>query len=301
MHIPDHMLNGNTVPSITSIISSAGIVAASYFALKSKEKPDSLKFAAVTALIFAMQMLNFPIQNGTSGHFLGTTFAILLLGAPFGILSMSIILLIQTLVFSDGGISVLGANILNMAFGGAIPGILLLSFIKKHENNILLKNILIFFASFLSLLIAAFFCVLELSFSNTIDFSLVFPAMMGVHTLIGICEGLITIILATLLSTSTIKKSENLSFVIPFVGAIIIGLILSPFASSFPDGLEWVAEKYNFLHNNAPYFVSPFKDYTVPFIKNEIFSTSIAGLVGVIITFIFVFTIGKIFSLKKEN
>lgn len=301
MHIPDHMFNNNNVPVATSLISSIGVAITTYFAIKSEEKPNPLKFATISALIFALQMINFPISNGTSGHFLGITFAILLLGAPFGILSMAIILTIQSLIFGDGGISALGANIFNMALIGALPGIILNYILRKINNiNIILKNVYIFIFSSLSVIFASFFCSLELALSNTISFSKVVPAMIGVHIIIGIFEGIITIILYSFLFIKNIKESKRLNFILPFVGAIIISLILSPFASPLPDGLEWVAEKYQFLHSKAPYFVSPFVDYTTPFINNELLSTSIAGLFGVIITFLSVFIISRIFYLNKK-
>ena len=122
MHIAQGMLKGAICP-VTAGISIAVVGIASYFALKSKDKPDAGKFFKVIALIFVMQMLNFPIQNGTSGHFLGGTFAAVILGTPFAVIAMTIILTVQTFLFGDGGINALGANILNMAIiGTLIPG-----------------------------------------------------------------------------------------------------------------------------------------------------------------------------------
>lgn len=117
MHIPDSMLQGN-VCSATAAVSVLGLVAAAYYGLKG-QRPSASRFAAVTALIFAGQMMNFPVQYGTSGHLLGGVLAAHLLGTPFGVLSVALVVVIQSLVFADGGVTVLGANVLNMAIIGA--------------------------------------------------------------------------------------------------------------------------------------------------------------------------------------
>ena len=81
-------------------------------------------------------MMNFPIQDGTSGHLIGATLAVALLGLPFGVLAISVVLAIQCLIFSDGGLSVLGANILNMAIIGCLSGFLIHKFFfKKHDKK----------------------------------------------------------------------------------------------------------------------------------------------------------------------
>ncbi len=298
------MMTNNNIPAITGIISSIGAGISTYFAVKTKEKLNLLRFASLTSLVFALQMLNFPIQNGTSGHFLGITLLILLLGIPYGILAMTIILTIQCLVFADGGISVLGANILNMALVGALPALFYSYFIKENEKlNIVQRNIFIFFVSWFSIFLAAFSCSIELWLSNTITFEKVMPAMLKVHSIIGIFEGVITIALFSILykDNKTIEIKNNFRFILlPFIMAIVIVLILTPFASSLPDGLEWVAEKYNFLHENAPYFVSPFADYKIFVIKNEIISTGLAGLIGVTITFLAILFIGVFINFSNK-
>ncbi len=112
MHIPSSMIEGAICP-VTAGVSIVAISAAAYFAYKSKNKPSVKYFAAITGLIFILQMLNYPIGGGISGHVLGAVLAVALLGMPFGILSMSLIIAIQAFFFGDGGISIMGANILN--------------------------------------------------------------------------------------------------------------------------------------------------------------------------------------------
>lgn len=302
MHIPDHMLNGTVCPITAAVISVAGVTAAVVLAVKSKEKPSPLKFAAVAMLVFAAQMMNFPVLNGTSGHFLGATFAVLLLGIPFGILSTAMVLVVQCLAFGDGGLTVLGVNILNMALVGAVPGaILTFIFRSKFSFNKVQKNILLFTGSWLSVVLASFFCSAELGISGTINFTTVFSSMVGVHSIIGIFEGIITVALYSVATSEKVRKSEKLSIGIFAISALIIGLVLSPFANGFPDGLEWVAEKYAFLTESAPLFASPFNDYSLSSINNEILAVGVAGFIGVIITFSAVVGLGFLLNAKYDK
>ncbi|MDD3375424.1 MAG: energy-coupling factor ABC transporter permease [Candidatus Omnitrophica bacterium] len=284
MHIPSSMLHGAICP-VTAAVSTIGISAAAYVASKSSQKPTASRFAAITALIFAGQMMNFPIQDGTSGHLLGGVIASVLLGTPFGILATAIVLAIQCLIFSDGGFSVLGANILNMSILGAgLGGIVYSKAIKNNSLNPVEKFVKIGILSWASVMVAALACSIELGISGTVAFPKVAGAMLSTHALIGIGEAVITMVVCYAFvkeeSSNTIRN-----VVAPFSAAVLIGMMLSPFASSFPDGLEWVAQKYQFLHDSAPAFVSPMPDYTIPAISNEVISTGLAGLAGVVITF----------------
>jgi len=153
-----------------------------------------MKMGAVASLIFAAQMLNFPVAAGTSGHLLGGILAAIALGPFSGTIVISVVLLVQSIFFADGGITALGANILNMA----IIGTLFSYYIYYMVNNIFkgrsgfTMGILI--ASFFSVLLAAIACSFEIALSGTSPLSIVLPAMAAVHSRIGIAEGLITII-----------------------------------------------------------------------------------------------------------
>ncbi|MBD3264686.1 MAG: cobalamin biosynthesis protein CbiM, partial [Candidatus Omnitrophica bacterium] len=140
-------------------------------------------------------------------------------------------------------------------------------------------------ASWISLTAAAFACSLELAASGTISFFKVAGAMLGTHALIGIGESLITVGLYFGLALKPVKASAKSSAAVPLLAAGIIALLLSPFASGLPDGLEWVAQKYQFLHESAPAFVSLVPGYAMPAVNNEILATGLAGLLGVAIVF----------------
>ena len=300
MHIPDAMLQGSICP-VTATISAAGIIAASYYGLKAKGKPTASYFGAITALIFAGQMMNFPIMNGTSGHLLGGVLAASLLGTPFGILAIALVVAIQSLVFSDGGITVLGANIFNMAILGAgVSGMLRLRLVT-HWKTTQGKYTATAVAAWVSVILASFAVSVELAIDGQISFFMVVPAMVGTHALIGVGEAFITVACCGLLSAYNVTTRTKGQVAVPFTAAVLVALLLSPFASGFPDGLEWIAEKYNFLHESTPAFVGPLSDYVFPSLNNEILSTGVAGLLGVILSFGLAWAILRTMELSRPK
>jgi len=300
MHIPNGMLQGGICP-VTAAVSVAGIGLAAFKAFFAKAKPSAAKFAAITALIFAGQMMNFPINDGTSGHLLGGVLAAALLGIPFGVLSMALVLTIQCLVFSDGGFTVLGANILNMAvIGAGLGGVIHGFFLNRFKSGAGQYAVGLAFAAWFSLILAALACSIELAVSGTIPFFKVIGAMLGTHAFIGIGEALITVVACFALSAKSTIASQRKSATVPLVASGIIAFVLSPFASGLPDGLEWIAAKFNFFHEAAPAFVSPLPDYSVPMISNEILTTSLAGLAGVIITFLTAWMVAKLLNKPEQ-
>jgi len=143
----------------------------------------------VASLVFAAQMFNFPINQGTSGHLLGGVLAAVLLGPFAGTLVIAAVLGIQSLFFADGGIWALGANIINMAFFGTIVSYYIYALLKKYMPEWASIGI----AAWFSVVMAAFACSLEIGFSGTIGYDLVVPSMFKVHAIIGVAEALITL------------------------------------------------------------------------------------------------------------
>ena len=264
MHIPASMLNGAICP-VTVAVSAVGVGIAANFALKSEDKPSSARFAAVTALIFALQMLNYPVLDGTSGHLVGALLGVSILGMPFAILAMAIVLIVQAVFFGDGGINALGANILNMSLIGA--GLLgfVFNFMQKKGLN---KQVALAVAAFFAVLAGAFACSLEVAFSGSVALNKVLPSMLSVHALIGLGEALLTVVLITVLQGyASLWKENEKQFVFGAFGLAIIAALLSPFASSFPDGLEWVAGKLSFVEFNSFQLSAILPDYQATFIR----------------------------------
>ena len=172
-------------PTIESTLSQRSVL--------TKRGQDKIQLMAVLgALIFALQMINFPITNGTSGHLIGGVLAAVILGPWAGLIVMSTVLVVQSIIFADGGVLALGANILNMGLVASLGGYYLYLFLKSIK---LPKFIAIAITAWLIVVIASFFCALEIGWSGTIDFALAIPAMIKVHLLIGIGEAILTVVI----------------------------------------------------------------------------------------------------------
>ncbi len=200
MHIPDGFLDPKN--SIVTYVASTGTLG--YALYKAREELDEKKIPILgitAAFIFAAQMLNFPVAGGTSGHFLGAVLAMVLLGPFSGFLVMSVVLLVQCLFFADGGLTALGANIFNMGIIGGFLSYYLLILAKKALSRFGERRSLLFSSAFFawfSVVVASAACSIELAFSGTVPFKVVFPAMVGVHSIIGIGEALITTVVVAI-------------------------------------------------------------------------------------------------------
>ena len=270
-------MNGAVCP-VTAVVAATGIAGAAWAATKIEHKPGATKFASVSAVVFAAQMVNFPISSGTSGHLLGGVLAAALLGTPFGALAIGMVLAVQCLVFSDGGLSVLGANVVNMSLIGAGVGGLIAGRLRGP-----LMMVRLGFAAWISVVLASLACSLELALSGSVPFSVCAPAMLGTHAVIGAGEALLTVLAFSLLQAPA--AASRRSALVPGVAAVLVALLLSPFACRFPDGLEWVAGKFDFLHESAPAFVAPLAAYSLPGSLPAAVSTGLAGLTGVLVVF----------------
>lgn len=274
-------MNGAVCP-VTAAVAATGIAGAAWAAAKCESKPDAMKFASVGALVFAGQMMNFPIGGGTSGHLLGGVLASALLGTPFGVLAVALVLGVQALVFSDGGLSVLGANAVNMSLIGAGLGGLIAGRLRDRSASSLTR---LGFAAWASVVLASLACSVELALSGAVPFSLSAPAMLATHAVIGVGEALITVAaFALLFAPSSASRKSALA---PAVAAALVALVLSPFACALPDGLESVAEKLGFLHASAPAFVAPLAGYSVSGALPAWLSTALAGVAGVAAVYAF--------------
>jgi len=196
VHIPDGFLSAPVWASAWAI-SVGGI---SYALNKVK---DSLRdkmiplMGIMAAFIFAAQMLNFPVLGGTSGHLLGGVLAAVLLGPYAGAIVLAVVLIVQCIVFQDGGITALGANIFNMSIVGAVGGYYVYNILRRiiaGKKGILLGSAL---ASWLSIVIASAVCASQLALSGTSPLQIVLPAMIIVHAFIGIGEAIITVLVVS--------------------------------------------------------------------------------------------------------
>lgn len=149
----------------------------------------------LAAFIFAAQMVNFPVAGGTSGHYMGATLAAILLGPWSAVLVMTVVLMIQCLIFQDGGLTAMGANLVNMGVIGGMFGYGLYRGGQKIlGGGTRPRPVAVFGAAWMSIVLAASACAVELAVSGTVPIGAAVPAMAGVHALIGIGEGIITVL-----------------------------------------------------------------------------------------------------------
>jgi len=165
----------------------AGVETSSEFTKESRER--MLRMATLGSLIFAFQMLNFPIAQGTSGHFLGGLFAVLVLGPWEGLFVIGVILAVQAVLFGDGGIVAYGANVFNMGVVAALGGWYVFhgfQFIKSFYVRVAV-------VAWLTVVLASVAASVELALSGTSSFAEVLKHMISVHVLIGIGEAGLTV------------------------------------------------------------------------------------------------------------
>jgi cobalt/nickel transport system permease protein len=198
LHVPDGFLNG---PVLTSTwVVSIGLIALALKRVQAEYQDRAVPLMGVcAAFIFAAQMINFPIPGGTSGHLLGGTLAGALLGPWAGSLVMSVVFIVQGVVFQDGGITAMGANIFNMGLIGTFGGYYILRMVRSAIGRDKLSGMVVATAvsAWLSVVIAAAVCALELAVSGTVPLNVAMGAMVGWHILIGIGEALITVATVT--------------------------------------------------------------------------------------------------------
>jgi cobalt/nickel transport system permease protein len=193
MHIPDGFLSGG-VAAATGVVAIAAVAYGLRVANVQLDEARVPLLGVVAAFIFAAQMLNFPVAGGTSGHFLGATMAAVLLGPWIACLVMSVVLIVQCFAFADGGVSALGANILNMGVLGALLAGLLVIAAQKvlpPTRTAFLGTVGV--VAWLTVMTGATGTSFELAMSDTVSLEAVLPAMLGVHSLIGIGEAVITV------------------------------------------------------------------------------------------------------------
>jgi cobalt/nickel transport system permease protein len=254
------------------------------------------KFIALTgmmsALIFVLQMINFPVAAGTSGHLLGGALAVIVLGPRLGLICLSVVVIIQSLLFADGGLSALGVNVLNMAIVTSATSWFIvkywIKFIGKNKTSIVTVSVL---AGILSVVFSSIAFTIQYAIGGTISIPVgtVLIAMVSTHLIIGLGEGIITALIITLLMrvrpdlVYAYDRSDENTTKVSFYGLFIILILLlslvTPFASSSPDGLESVAEEFGFTQTDG--IILLLDDYGINAINNNFLSTVLSALMGV--------------------
>lgn len=304
MHAPDGFLTAPT--AIATGIMSAGAIAASIRTSRPELDDDRIPLAGVTAaFVFAAQMVNFPVAAGTTGHLLGGALAAVLLGPSLGLLVVSVVVMVQALAFADGGLTALGYNVLNMAVVTSLGGWAVFRGARRLlPSTATGVTIAASIAAFASVVLSSMAFSVQWLFgaSAAVPFDRVFTAMVSVHTVIGIGEGLITAgVVASVLAIrpDLVRGSDGMDrsagrarmprarFVIAaMVASLIVAVGVAQFAVDAPDGLERVAEDLGFdaVAEEHAFGSSVFADYATAGVSSEPVSLAIAGIAGTLLT-----------------
>ncbi|MBD3196847.1 MAG: cobalamin biosynthesis protein CbiM [Candidatus Lokiarchaeota archaeon] len=199
MHIPDGLLSPTLIIIFWVVV--VAVMVLGYFRMgrmfETEESEKLVPYIGVlAAVIFAFQFVNYPVPGGTSGHLVGGTLVAVVLGPWASVIVLFLVLLVQSL-FGDGGITAIGANTFNMGIIGGIVGFyIVLGLVKilgrTNMKKILVTTISTAIGAYISIVLAAFICGIELSISNVLPLSVAVPTMVFWHLLIGVGEAIIS-------------------------------------------------------------------------------------------------------------
>lgn len=303
MHLPDGFLS--LPASAASAALAAGGVALALREVRATLPPRRMPLVGLTAsFVFAAQLLNFPILAGTSGHLMGGTLVAILLGPAAAVLVLACVLAVQALIFADGGVFALGANVLTLAIIGVMAGWGTFHLLRRvlpiaPERSLVVAAVC---GGWAGTVAAATACAAILSLSGTVSWELAFPAMTSVHMVIGIGEGLITGAVA-----HAVARTQPDLFGVPGItrGRVALGalaatavfVLLAPFASPWPDGLDAVATRLGFDHlAGAAALAAPSPDYAAPISAPAPFATVVAGAVGALLVFFVAYGLARVLA-----
>jgi cobalt/nickel transport system permease protein len=286
LHLPDGFLS---LP-IAILFWLAAAVVISAAVRRSQHAMDERRvplMGIMAAFIFAGQMINFPVLGGTSGHLLGGALAAVTLGPWAGILVMTAVVSVQALLFQDGGLLALGANIFNMGIVTSLIGYgVYRAFLSRPERTRLAAAGV---AAWLAVMAGAFLTALQVGLSGRSSLGVILPVMLGVHALIGIGEALITTAALSFIFRTRPdllqagQPAGGRGWVVGGALASLAVVLFAPLASAHPDGLERVAADLGFLGTAQDPLFEIFSDYTLPLLGESALSTVAAGIIGSVI------------------
>ncbi|MFI7341855.1 energy-coupling factor ABC transporter permease [Streptomyces sp. NPDC050085] len=323
MHVPDGFINA-PVSAAAGVVAAGAVAVSLRGARRELDERTAPLAGLVAAFIFAVQMLNFPVAAGTSGHLLGGALAAILVGPYTGVLCVSVVLLMQGVLFADGGLTALGVNITDMAITTTVVSYLvfrgLVKVLPRKRRSITVAS---FVAAVLSVPAAAVVFTLIYAIGGTTDVSIgkVATAMIGVHVLIGIGEAVITALTvgavvavrpdlvygarglqqklklkvggelidapaAAPVTVPVAARSHRKIWITGLVTSFVLAGFVSFYASASPDGLEKVAHDKGIDSKTKEHASadSPLADYGVKDVSDARLSGGLAGIIGVGVT-----------------
>jgi cobalt/nickel transport system permease protein len=320
VHVPDGFLDAAT--SLATGASAAGAVGLSLQKADREIRESGPALAGLTSVfVFAVQMVNFPVGTGTSGHLMGGALAAALVGPWTGVVCLSVVLFVQALFFADGGLTALGTNVTLIGVVTVLVGYLvtrgLLAVLPRRPASVVPAAAV---GAFASVPAAALVFTGLYAVGGTVPLPLgtLATAMLGWHTLIGIGEGVITaavlsavvanrpdlvhaarhlrrelVVLGADGSTRTVPVAPATSvtpgrrpLAVGLAASLLVAGVVSLLASARPDGLEFVAEQVGLAPaaRDSAVAASPLADYALAWVGPELLSGAAAGVLGVLVT-----------------
>lgn len=289
MHIPDAILNAPVAIS-TGVLSAGALAYAVWRTGRTMPSTRAPMLGLSAAFIFAAQMINFPVINGTSGHLIGGSLAAVLLGPSAAVVAMSCVVVLQCFMFSDGGVTALGANMLNMAVIAVMAAYVMYRGVLVATGG-RYRPAAAALGGWVSTVMASLACAGQIALSGTAEARLVVPAMLLTHTLIGVGEAVITAMIVAslekarpaLLEREVPASGWRSVLVYGTLASLALAVFVSPFACSWPDGLETVAAKLGFdTGAMEPLVKGWMPDYQVNALGESGWAIAVAGAVGTV-------------------
>ncbi len=311
MHIPDGFLDPKTALATGAI--AAGGLGLALRQVRLELPPRRVPLLGLAAaFLFAAQMVNFPVAGGTSGHLIGGALVAALLGPAAAVVVVTTVLLVQCFLFADGGVTALGANILNMGLVAPLGGYAIYRWVGRWLPGLRGQVAALAFAGWCSTVLAAVACAGQLAWSGTMPWRVGFAAMAGVHALIGLGEGAISalVLLAIMRTRPDLLSEETGNAPAPlgrFVGlgllaGLGLALFVAPFACPWPDGLEAVADRLGFATRAAESSLPALAaDYHWPGLALPGVAVAVAGAAGVIMVFVLAVAFSRLLVPKRSH
>ena len=301
MHIPDGILSVPVWATLNAV-AIPGIGLAVRRARKHLAEGHVPLLGVMGAFVFAAQRMNFPVGFGTSGHLLGGALLAMTMGPGSATIILTAILILQSLLFQDGGLLALGANTMNMALIGVWAGWLPYRMLSKSS----FRTAGVFVGGLLSVLASAVAAIVELRLSGVAMSPAVVGGSSGVFLVTGIMEGLITVTVLQAverLNPGWLRVPKGLpsrSAGVLVTAALLMTIMGVLYISALPDGFEALAARVGAASREQIVWTAPFADYEAPLLAGDWSRKSLAGLAGMAIIYGICVTVGRLLMRQRS-
>ncbi len=300
MHIPDGFLS----TPVWAALDAAAIPAVGYFAGKAHGDAEQSRIpllGVMGAFVFAAQMINFPVGLGTSGHLVGAALLACTLGPASAAVVMTAILSIQALVFQDGGILALGANIVNMAIFGVLAGYLPYYLLGRGRW----RNLALFLGGMLSVLVSATLALVQLIVSGVPIRPLLLGVSAALFVVTAAVEGAITLSVVRAIeginpgwvARPETSRRPGIMLAATAIGLAAVGVFA---ASAAPDGIGKILADLGITSQEQILLATPLADYEAGVFQSPWLRKAAAGLAGVALIYVVCALLGRLLARRRS-